>query len=326
MYQVYADSRHEGAWLKQLSPRLKDAHILEIGQRGANPDAVERLITYDRPDVILLKDGHAILVVEKTREVPTGHNVGQRLARLVRAAELGVPSIYKLPFDAMKHGTYGNVCHINIRLLKAMAMISRIHDVPAVAVSMRVDSRGEILPNAPCDMLVAEMLEAYLPNLEHAAFSPSLEAMRDEYSRRLKVRPSYGSLPPSVSTIKTANARSILGLDVRFPVPRDETVVYTIGMTEAKCRREDPYTGTQFIYDYTLCRVGPRSFEKRRNLVLHFPRIRKGVWLANNPPDPNRKSCNWYLTASTIALADGFIDVRDGQLLNPATNWRRLAL
>ena len=39
-----------------------------------------------------------LLVVKKTREVPTGHNVGQRMARLIRAVELGIPTIYFCPF------------------------------------------------------------------------------------------------------------------------------------------------------------------------------------------------------------------------------------
>ena len=48
---------------------------------------IQKLLKYDRPDIILVKEGVPKLVIEKTREVPTGHNVGQRFARLVNAVE-----------------------------------------------------------------------------------------------------------------------------------------------------------------------------------------------------------------------------------------------
>jgi hypothetical protein len=123
---IFADNKVEGAWFRGLSTGLKDASYVPIRRRGGNPPAVKALIVYDRPDIILVSQHDAVLVVEKTREVPTGHNVGQRLARLVRAAELKVPTIYFFPFDAKKHGTFANICHMNIRLLEAMESPPRI--------------------------------------------------------------------------------------------------------------------------------------------------------------------------------------------------------
>ncbi|MFL6318179.1 MAG: hypothetical protein ACJ73C_15780, partial [Nitrososphaeraceae archaeon] len=57
-------------------------------------------------DIILVEDEVPKLILEKTREVPTGHNVGQRFGRLVNAAEEGVMVIFFLPFIARKHGKY----------------------------------------------------------------------------------------------------------------------------------------------------------------------------------------------------------------------------
>jgi hypothetical protein len=64
-----------------------------------------------------------------------------------------------------------------------------------------------------------------------------------------------------------------------------------------------------------MCRTGVLAADKSRNLVLSFPKITKNRWLAANPIDGNRKSCNWYLTASAILLSDGYIDVKEGALL-----------
>jgi hypothetical protein len=78
-------------------------------------------------------------------------------------------------------------------------------------------------------------------------------------------------------------------------------------MSPRACRREDPYTGMQFVYDYQLCRTGPNPSDKRRNLVIDVPRVSEATWREANPKDPTRKSVLWYVTANGIALKNGFI-------------------
>jgi hypothetical protein len=78
-------------------------------------------------------------------------------------------------------------------------------------------------------------------------------------------------------------------------------------MTPEKCRREDPYTGTQFIYDYGWLRNGPRPVDRETNLLIHVPKVTMKRWLEANPNDIQRKSSNWYLTADGIVLSDGII-------------------
>ena len=41
-------------------------------QRKNNPEYIQKLLKYDRPDIILVKEGIPKLVIEKTREVPYG--------------------------------------------------------------------------------------------------------------------------------------------------------------------------------------------------------------------------------------------------------------
>ena len=120
----------------------------------------------------------------------------------------------------------------------------------------------------------------------------------------------YGHPPGSVQITPTEIAVSSFGLDISSPavaqlLTTPETVIYKIAMSEEKCRREDPYTGTQFMYDYLYCRNGPLRQNKSRNLLLYFPKIRKSVFTSNNPNDTNRKSSNWYLTATAHIFKDG---------------------
>jgi hypothetical protein len=311
---AHCDDLNEFDWFVGLHPFFKAARFARILQRGANPAIVDSLIAYDRPDVILVADGRPVLVIEKTREVPTGHNVGQRMARLVRAVESGVPTVKFFPFDARKHGKHSGVCFLNPRILAAFERMWSIHDTPIVAVNWPADSYGELVDDETADSELVELLDGYVAT----GFDGGCEAMQSarerqalEYRRRCEDDPRYAAPPKSLTIERTSEYLDRLkGEDWSALSERlaefEETVVYTIGMTEASCRREDPYTGTQFIYDYLYCRSGPSVDEKVRNLVLHFPRIRTAVWAGKNPNDPNRKSCNWYLTATAQVFADGY--------------------
>ena len=83
-----------------------------------------------------------------------------------------------------------------------------------------------------------------------------------------------------------------------------------MGMSEEKCRREDPYTGMQFLYDYQHCRNGVKPENKLRNLIIDVPNVSIRRWKEANPNDPSRKSVLWYATANGILLKDGLIIVR----------------
>lgn len=310
-YTIYGDNRIEAFWFKNLSSRLSTAVFRKIGDRSTNTAQIESLIRYDRPDIILCSDGQPILVLEKTREVPTGHNVGQRMARLVRSIELKIPTIFYCPFDAMKHGDYAGMCNLNIRLLKAFQRMTEIHGTPILAVNWPCDAYGELVDDGAENERIAAIIGSYLIDLDPLSpeFQAQQEIMQTEYEARIRRHPPYGRPPPSVKLMLTkdflANYPGKVSSEAaRSLTKRGKTLVYTMEMTPDNCRREDPYTGTQFIYDYIWCRNGPRPEDKHTNLVLCFPRITKMVWYTQNPNDQSRKSCNWYLTANALAFAD----------------------
>lgn len=315
--EIYYDSLTEASWFAELNEEfsIETNEYRLIGSRGKNPAIVDKLVEYDRPDIIVVRNGKPVLVLEKTQEVPTGHNVGQRFARLVRAIEMGVPAVYYFPFDAKKHGEYAGICNLNIRLIYAAERMREIHDTPLLCVNWLTDREGELIVDGTENIELSEMLESYVSSgysKNCDGFRRQLNKMHSEYVTRLSQRRSYGSLPPSVVCVSTTafcNQNRILGVRQSF-FERRSTYVYTMDMTEEKCKRQDPYTGTAFIYDYMVCRNGPNVENKKANLVLRFPNIRKSVWLMKNPNDPTTKSCNWYLTANLLLFEDGYLELR----------------
>jgi len=316
--EAFCDDLNEFSWFITLDHRLKAAEFRRIGRRGLNPPAVDELIVYDRPDVILLNAGRPVATIEKTREVPTGHNVGQRVARLVRSVELGIPTLKFFPFDARKHGRYTNICNLNARLLQAFENMWRIHNTPMIAVNWASDSHGELIEDGSADVELQTLLAGYIKsgfNSNCSEFKSARQRQLAEYSQRCETYEAYGNPPPSLKIGKTIEMLRELGIPRTSQqagklLLRDESVVYEIGMSEEKCRREDPYTGTQFIYDYLYCRNGPKPDNKFRNLILHFPNIRKEIWNSRNPNDLARKSSNWYLTANAHVYGDGWALLR----------------
>jgi len=311
-FTMYYDSLTEALWFQDLHRAFEDANLQIIKPRGENPDIIERIIQYDRPDIILLKENTPILVLEKTSEVPTGHNVGQRFARLVRAVEIGIPTIYYFPFDSRKHGKYTGICNLNIRLLDASFKMLEIHNTPMLSINWIADGNGELIVDGSENSIIKELLKSYINSSFDKncyVFKKYVDYLKREYFRRLKIRPSYGEMPNSVIKMNTTEfmkSFSVTGFSAKFS-NRKYTYLYKIGMNPESCKRQDPYTGTQFIYDYILCRNGQDVSDKINNLVLYFPNLTSGIWSKKNPNDPNSKSCNWYLTANALLFKDKII-------------------
>ena len=159
---IYSDNAIEADWFKNLHPIFQNVESKLILSRGQNDPLVENLIQYDRPDIILTDGQKALLVIEKTREVPTGHNVGQRVARLVKAVENRIPTIKFFPFDAKKHGEYAGICNLNIRLLLAFNKMWDIHETPIIALNWKADPRGELIDDGSEDDEFKMVINAFV--------------------------------------------------------------------------------------------------------------------------------------------------------------------
>lgn len=316
-FDIYYDSLTEARWFSSLNSAfdLKKNNYIPIGRRGSNPKLIDEITKYDKPDIILISQNKPLLVIEITQEVPTGHNVGQRFARLVRAIEMGIPCIYFFPFDAKKHGEYSSLCNLNIRLIQAAIIMLQIHHTPLLCMNWKTDGFGEIITDGSENNELRTLIKSYVEsnfNKQCEGIQKQLLIMKNEYNTRLRNRPSYAQMPPSVSSYYTKDFTKIFDIK-KIPnsfLLRDKTFVYKIEMKPEKCKRQDPYTGTTFIYDYILCRTGAKVEEKKNNIVLYFPHLSKELWIDRNPNDESTKSCNWYLTANMLLFNNGFIFLR----------------
>ena len=316
--EIFSDSIIEFNWFKNLNFSFKDILFQEIKGRGKNNELVEQAIKYDRPDIILIKDSKVVLVIEKTQEVPTGHNVGQRMARLVRSIELGVPTIYFCPFKARKHGKFTSICNINGRLFDAFYKIWNLHNTPLYLINWKCDEYGELISDGSEDKEIKKLISMYVKT----NFIGDINYINDE-RKKLQVRfkesvsvfSKYNSPPTSVSIISTflflnKFSNKFNNSEKGMISTKAKTVLYKIGMKESKsAKRQDPFTGTQFIYDYLYCRVGVNVVDKEKNLILHFPFLSKSFWEATNPNN-NTKSSNWYIAANGLLFSDGYIFLR----------------
>ena len=315
-WKIFADDQTEGNWFKGRSDFLKDAKIVII-QRKNNPEYIQKLLKYDRPDIILVKDDVPKLVIEKTREVPTGHNVGQRFARLVNAVENGVPIIFFLPFKATKHGKHQGVCAIPIRLFDAIDRMEEIHNVDTLITSWDTDKDDELLVDGTENNYLDKIIHELIMHDFNFSQSRTIKEIKEKNisfkslaDSRTRNPPKSVNIKKTIDYVKCLNNNNKLTSEQQEKLnktfcKRQDTLVYKIGMTESKCNRQDPYVGQQFLYDYQYCRDGNTPNMKKMNLCLYFPKISKSIWFKKNSNNPTTKDSVWYVTANLMEFKDG---------------------
>jgi hypothetical protein len=254
-----------------------------------------------------------ILVVERTVEVPTGHNVGQRFARLVAAAQLGIPVVYFGPYAAYKHGgeTQGPR-YMNLRLFKALDKLADVEETAVTVVNWPVDHGYEVIREPAKDERMRQYMTLFFELYSAATwrqlgdaimksnFEHEQEKERQQFTQSAVRRPEqYDEPPGSVEILSAAGFEKRVGkTDVGSRYA--EVVFYSVGMTYI---RSDPYTGSALLYAYLYC-GGVRN--RTRGLVLHFPNITQAEWrkLAGH----DRKDVKLYkLAADGILFQDGFM-------------------
>ena len=332
-FTIYCDDEQEGEWFRALSSHLDTTQLVILQQIGKNPPFIENLIRYDRPDIILVRDETPMLVLEVTHEVPSGHNVGQRFGRLVNAVEEGVLTVFFVPFRGMKHGRYASTCFAPRRLVSAIERMWKIHDTPILAVNWPADTNDELIrggaeviqENGAYDVGLAELIDDLITNDFDCDVCDTIDALRTRMVQLKNGLDAKTDTLEQVGSVEIIETNQYLErIEQRFPqvldnIPttfqaRENTLVYTIGTTEKinkngkrNCKREDPYCGQQFIYDYQFCRNGPRTNQKHTNLVLYFPNVHREIFETDNPNVPSRKSRLYYITANLLEFSDDVI-------------------
>ena len=304
-YTIIHDAIQEADWFRGLSERLSDAAVSRLDDEA--PERVLEIASYDRPDIILLRDGDPVLVVEKTGHVPTGKNPLQRVARLVKAAEIGVPGVFFVPYAAKKHGENASKTNLNYRAIQAVRRIEEITGTQMLIPPWPTDDDYELVRDGSEDRLLSQFVTQFLAaNCDPAV--PAADKIRSQSNegaeRILSEYAGYADPPGSVRIQPTADTVAQYdGLtgEGSFQPDRDETVICDFGF---RTRRTDPYIGAQFAYDYLYCRTGPTIHQRNRNLVLHMPKLDRETWFDYHPYKPGNKTALWYACADALVLSD----------------------
>jgi len=311
-YSILYDEPQEANWFRGLHPRLHNADERSItSARGI--ESVERVLAYDRPDIILMSEGIPVLVLEETVEVPSGHNVGQRFARIAAAAEAGVPSVYFGPYVARKHGgKTAGPRFMNVRLFHALGVMQRATGSAVTTINWPVDEHCEVRRDPDKDTDVRQYMHAFFRIFErsHDLQSINRSLIQSQiHERMIKERNAfvencirnsnqYDNPPDSVAILGQDDFQRRYGMQP--PADADELVLYNIGMASI---RSDPYTGMAILYRYLYLAEFPK-----RKLVLWFPHITLQAW-RNAAAKPGRKDVRLFrIAADAILFKDALVD------------------
>ena len=317
-YRIYYDSYQEGKWFEALHPDLAGSDLQPFPR---NPTGkLGGVLGLDRPDIVLtgLND-EPILVVERTVEVPSGHNVGQRFARLVAAAIETVPCVYFGPYAAMKHGgETSGPRYMNLRLFKALRVLELVEKSPVTTIRWHTDNDHELLKTPAKDDRMREYLELFFKELKNAPsiadlahtilnsdFEKEQEAERDEFVRR-EVKRSAGYDNPPNSLLLGVGGRLTADL-LGSPFASQPIALYDVGM---KYIRSDPYTGTALLYSYLYC--GGLKHRKTP-LILRFPNITHAMWqtAASGRGGATKTIRLFRLASDAIIFSDAVVLAKD---------------
>jgi hypothetical protein len=310
--EIFYDSLQEGTWFKNLNPEFSESTLTPINDIQPSTE-IAKALEYDRPDIILADQGKPILVIERTIEVPTGHNVGQRFARLAAAAEAKIPLVYFGPYMAKKHGgETAGPRYMNLRLFYALDVLSQINKAAVTTINWPVDKKCELLRTPEKDAEMKSYIELFLVEYKKKGLAGINEAIlksplqsRSTHEREkfitdhVRAPKEYDTPPPSVKILTRKEFCEFAKVSEKVFEKFDEIVLYDVGM---KYVRSDPYTGMGMLYRY-LYVLGEKA--KARALVLHFPEINKVMWDQASKSEKRKDVRLFKHIAEFIVLSDG---------------------
>ena len=285
-YTIFCDSLQEGVWFKNLNTYFADAElrIMPHSQREQREYGIEHILQYDRPDIILMDGRSVIFVLERTVEVPSGHNVGQRFGRLVAAAKERISVVYFGPYMAYKHG--GDTAgprYMNLRLFYALKNMAEQFNTAVTTINWPVDQSCEVLRTPLKDRRVVKYLDLFMgyyhvhgiagltEYIKNSSFQQEQYLEQKTFAEREVRNPEQYDIPPdSVEIMPVAQFESTYSALPHRGDSVHHVALYRVGMTAI---RSDPYAGMAALYHYLYGGNGVVQ-------ILHFPNIRYATWCA----------------------------------------------
>jgi len=186
--KIYYDNLQEVRWFQSLDNRFSRLETEAFPTNLPDNHPIKSLLKYDRPDIILIIRGQPLLVIERSEEVPSGHNVGQRFGRLLAAAEANVPCLYFFPFVARKHG--GDTAgprYVNLRLFYTLDKVFEGLGTELGIITWPVDSDAELIRTPVKDALVKRYVKIIMDFHDNSGNVPTWgDLVRDPIHRQMK--------------------------------------------------------------------------------------------------------------------------------------------
>ena len=283
-YQVFCDSLAEGLWFKRLNTDFANAELIEIpnSKREQIRYGIDGVLQYDRPDIILKDYDTVIFVLERTKEVPSGHNVGQRFGRLVAAAKERIPVVYFGPYKAYKHGgATAGPRYMNLRLFYSLRNVSEYYNTAVTTINWPVDENCEVLMVPEKDRRLIEYIDMFLRYYHANGMDGLTEFIKEsafqneqydeqEYfaDNQIQNPEQYDDPPDSVEIMGRQQFERDYSHLADIPRNIRRVVLYRVGMTYI---RSDPYSGMAALYHYLY---GSDDLIQ----VLYFPNIEFEEW------------------------------------------------
>lgn len=310
-YEIFCDSLQEGMWFRNLHPDFANANleVMPGSKRKQQRYGIDRVLQYDRPDIVLKDNDRVIFVLERTVEVPSGHNVGQRFGRLVAAAKERIPVVYFGPYMAYKHG--GDTAgprYMNLRLFYSLNNVSEYYNTAITTINWPVDANCEVLKTPVKDLRLKAYMDLFLNYYNSYGMNGLTEYIKNspfqhqQYMEQtsfaqdqIRDPDQYDYPPDSVEIMSVYQFESAY-----CPVPNlssriKDVLVYHVGMNNI---RSDPYTGMAALYHFLYGRDDLIQ-------ILHFPNIYYAEWC-----DLKRTTKTYRMYkefCSAIFFADGLV-------------------
>lgn len=315
-----------------------------VAVQTATDPTVLALFEYARPDAVVVVDGQPVVSLEQTMMNPSGHNIPQRFSCLVRAAELGVPSIMYCPEAARRTFSDPNPRYIQVRVPLGQLRLTRLYGVPSLTVFW--PTGANLLPRLDRDahQQLADVIAAFIEHRYSPEQMMTAAPVRHAFDEMIRVSHQYGSryrqnnsvralLPSGFPAcddtglvIDPANTARVVETEAMLQsfgrtrrgwsteldrlAAREHTLYFTGTANAARNDSEHPWPGYLTLLDILYLRTpeGTTTHDRTMNLVYRLPNVDTNGFVArlNLQPAP---------TAARIA--DNFADalILDGGLV-----------
>lgn len=300
--------------LKEYNYKLKqfiESDANHAGNFHRIPEAIKRILYLDAVDVIIEINKKPIFALEISQEAGSGHNVFQRFARIVAAAENNVPVAYIYPEAKLVYRESADRYswdRLNPNIFTALEKIMRIHNSPALFYYFPSEFNGDLheIPESHRGLIYDDIFLSspdasdsemkkffkYVDAVVRKSIDNSddlllindeiIEERRNWMQEQFNLRngrinqgsPYSATIEvPTSSLLKFIKKYAGEDYEIGELLPsRDKTIIYTI--KNPTRIRSDPYTGVLATLDYLITRRGKNIEDRNKNLVLAWFKVR----------------------------------------------------